>query len=260
MEGGVSGEPAAGAPEPAPAARERAEAVRAGGPIWGAIFDMDGTLVDSEPNYFEADRVFLKRYGIDYRDEVRDSMIGRGNFEFFRMLEEAYPDNPLCLLPMEERVRLKDENYLEYARGRTFAFPEMVRLLGMLAEARTPLAVASGSSPDIIVHSLEFAGIRDRFAVLVSALEVRRGKPEPDVFLEAARRLGLTPDRCAVLEDSQYGVRAAISAGMRVIGVPSPVSGPVPEAFGRVDLLFPGGMASFSAEEAYRAMRGWFAP
>ncbi len=253
MEGGVSGDPAA-------VARERAAAARSGGPAWGAIFDMDGTLVDSEPNYFEADKTFLKRYGIDYQDEVRDSMIGRGNFEFFRMLEEAHPDSPLCLLPMEERIRLKDENYLEYARGRTFAFPEMVRLLALLTEAWTPLAVASGSSPDIIVHSLEFAGIRDRFSVLVSALEVRRGKPEPDVFLEAARRLGIPPKRCVVLEDSQYGVRAAIAADMRVIGVPSPVSGPVPEAFGRVDLLFPGGMTSFSADEAYRAMRGWFAP
>jgi HAD superfamily hydrolase (TIGR01509 family) len=231
---------------------------RPGGEGWAAIFDMDGTLVDSEPNYFDADRVFLKGYGIDYSEDVRDTMIGRGNFEFFRMLEDSHPDNPLSLLPMEERIRLKDENYLEYARGRTFAFPEMVKLLGLLAAEAVPMAVASGSSPDIIRHSLDFAGIGERFSVRVSALEVPRGKPEPDVFLEAARRLGIEPARCAVLEDSQYGVRAALAAGMRIVGVPSPVSGPMPEAFASVDLLFREGIRGFSAEGAFDAMAGWF--
>jgi HAD superfamily hydrolase (TIGR01509 family) len=228
------------------------------GASWAAIFDMDGTLVDSEPVYYQADRAFLARYGIDYPESLRDSMIGRGNLEFFRLLEEAFPDNALSRLPMEERIRLKDENYLEHARGRTFAFPAMVELLGLLEGAGVPMAVASGSSPDVISGTLESAGIGGCFPVRVSALEVPRGKPEPDIFLEAARRLGLEPRRCAVLEDSQYGVRAARAAGMRVIGVPSPVSGPMPDAFLEVELLFPEGISGFRADRAFRAMLSWF--
>lgn len=220
------------------------------------IFDMDGTLVDSEPNYFEADKVFLSGYGIEYDDSFRDSMIGRGNLAFFGVVQERWPDNPINDLPMEERLRLKDENYLEYARGRTFAFPKMVELLGLLRSGGYPLAVASGSSPRIIRKSLEYSGIADAFPIRLSALEVPRGKPEPDIFLEAASRLGKEPRECVVFEDSQYGVMAALAAGMAVIGVPSPVSGPLPEPFSRVDLLFRRGMEEFDARAAFRFVEG----
>src|SRR5512133_3012611 len=114
------------------------------------IFDMDGTLVDAEPNYFEADRLFLAGYGINYDESFRDSMIGKGNLGFFAVIEEPWPDNAVNRLPMEKRLALKDENYLEYARGRTFAFPKMATLVRLLRESGYPLAVASGSSPEII--------------------------------------------------------------------------------------------------------------
>jgi len=220
--------------------------------VAACIFDMDGTLVDSEPNYFEADRIFLSGFGIEYDDTFRDSMMGRGNLAFFDVIRERWPDNEINSLPIEERLRRKDENYLEYARGRTFAFPKMVELLGMLRERGYPLAVASGSSRLIIQHSLEFAGIAEAFPIRLSAQEVPRGKPEPDVFLKAAARLGRSPRECVVFEDSQYGVLAALAAGMKVVGVPSPVSGPLPEPFSRVDLLFRRGMEEFDALAAFR--------
>lgn len=234
----------------------QATSLRERKPGIACIFDMDGTLVDSEPVYEEADRLFLAAYGIDARLDSRDSMIGAGNLEFFLFQERNHPESPLNALPMEERLRLKDECYLEYARGRTYAFSPMLRFLSLLRERGYPLAVASGSSPEIIGKSLEFAGILDAFPVLVSALEVPRGKPEPDVFVEAARRLGRRPGECVVFEDSQYGVRAALAAGMRVVGIPSPLSGPLPEPFRRADLLFPGGMAAFDPLEALRFIEG----
>jgi HAD superfamily hydrolase (TIGR01509 family) len=219
---------------------------------FACIFDMDGTLVDSEPNYFEADRIFLAGYGIAYDECFRDSMIGRGNLAFFSVIEEEWPDNAVNRLPMEERLFLKDENYLEYARGRTFAFPKMVELVRLLRESGYPLAVASGSSPEIIRKSLEFSGLLEAFALLLSASEVPRGKPEPDIFLEGAKRMGREPSECVVLEDSRYGVLAALAAGMKVIGIPSVLSKPLPEPFSRVDLLFEGGMEEFDARRAFR--------
>ncbi len=219
-------------------------------PSIACVFDMDGTLVDSEPNYFDADRVFLRGYGIDYDEGLRDHMIGRGNLAFFQLLESLWPENSLHRLPMEERMALKDENYLEYARGKTYAFPQMKLLLQMLRDTGIPLAVASGSSPHIIKKSLEFAGIAEGFSALVSAQEVERGKPEPDVFLEAARRLGYPASACFVFEDSQYGVMAALAARMRVIGIPSPVSAQMPPIFSRCHLLFEGGMGEFDAQKA----------
>jgi HAD superfamily hydrolase (TIGR01509 family) len=209
---------------------------------------MDGTLVDSEPNYFKADQGFLAGYGIHYGEEDRDHMIGRGSVEFFRIMSERYPDNRLNDLPLAERLRLKDENYLAYASSHTFAFPEMTRLLRELSARGLPLAVASGSSQKVIAASLSSAGLSDYFTVTVSAEEVARGKPEPDIFLEAARRLGMEPEDCAVFEDSQYGITAARRASMFTVGVPSPVAGPMPAAFNGADLLFPTGMREFTAE------------
>jgi HAD superfamily hydrolase (TIGR01509 family) len=215
------------------------------------IFDLDGTLIDSEPNYYEADKAFVAEYGIVFDEAFRDQMIGRGSLAFFSVIEERWPDKPLNLLPMEQRLFLKDEAYLEYARGRTFAFPQMLRLLDLLSGSGHPMAVASGSSPEVIRKTMEYAGIRDRFTHLVSAQEVPKGKPEPDVFLEAARRLGHAPEDCVVFEDSQYGVLAAQAAGMRIVGIPSLLSGPLPRPFRSVDLLFEKGMGEFDADKAF---------
>lgn len=224
---------------------------------YACIFDMDGTLIDSEPNYFEADTLFLESFGIAYGEAERDSMIGRGSLEFFRMIEERHPENSLNYLPLEERLRLKDETYICFARGKTFAFPGMRRLLSLLEGSGFPMAVASGSSKDIIQQSLSYAGLSEFFRVTVSAEEVGRGKPEPDVFLEASRRLGIPASRACVVEDSQYGVMAAQRAGMRVIGVPSPVSGSLPAPFEGCDLLFRHGMPSFDPQSAFAAILAW---
>jgi len=205
------------------------------------LFDLDGTILDSEPVYFESDRAFLARFGIDYDDDFNRHMVGRGVGEMFRVIEDRWPDSPINAVPWAERVLLKDRHYLDYARGRTRAFPAVVRLLDALAVRGVPVAVASGSSPDVIDETLRHAGLRERFPVVVSASEVPRGKPEPDVFLEAARRVGVAPEDCLVFEDSRYGVLAAKAAGMACVGVPDPRHGPAAPEFARADMVFADG-------------------
>jgi HAD superfamily hydrolase (TIGR01509 family) len=102
---------------------------------------------------------------------------------------------------------------------------------------RWPLAIASSSNPELIEVVLDVAGIRSLFRVVVSSQEVPRGKPAPDVYLEAAQRLGVAPERCAAVEDSHNGIRSAKAAGMRVIVVPNTHFPPDEEALALADVV-----------------------
>jgi beta-phosphoglucomutase family hydrolase len=217
--------------------------------IKACIFDLDGTLIDSEPVYYESDRAFLAKYGIDYDKPFNELMVGRGNVELFRYIEERFPANGLNVLPMKERTRRKDEEYEAHAREKTKAFPEMLSLLAELKRRGLPMAVASGSSQRIIRLCLEVASIADYFSFAVSAEEVERGKPQPDVFLETARRLGAEPTECLVFEDSRYGVMAAQAARMSVVAIPTIAKPPLDPAFEKADYLVREGMSDFRAEK-----------
>ena len=215
------------------------------------LFDLDGTLIDSEPNYQAADGRFLAEYGIPVDEDLRRRMLGRGSDEIIRMLrdEHGVTEDPAALLYR------KDDYYLELARGGTRVFPEMLRLLDILGDMGLPLAVASGSSLRVIREMLELCGIRDRFLAAVSSEETPRDKPAPDVFLEAARRIGVPPGSCLALEDSAAGVEAALAAGIRVFAIPTIITPPLPEPFHRAHRLWPQGMRSFRAEDFLAGVR-----
>ncbi|PKL23799.1 MAG: hypothetical protein CVV47_13390 [Spirochaetae bacterium HGW-Spirochaetae-3] len=227
----------------AAAARRRVAAV---------LFDMDGTLLDSEPAYYASDRDFLAGYGIDYTEELNASFTGRGAYEMMRALERMYPDSPIRALSLEERIRMKDEAYARYAPSRVKAFPAVEAFARELSRRGVGLAIASGSSPEVIELMIRGNGLDGLFAVRVSSAEVPRGKPEPDVFLEAARRLGVEPGSCLVLEDSRYGVAAARAAGMSCIALPVAGSRAM-EEFGSADIVVEGGAVAFDPEAALRA-------
>jgi len=110
---------------------------------------------------------------------------------------------------------------------------EAVRRLG----ARFPLAVASSSNRPLIDTVLEVSGLKGCFQATVSSEEVARGKPAPDVYLEAARRLGVAPERCAAVEDSHSGIRSAKAAGMRVVAIPNPSYPPDADALAQADVV-----------------------
>lgn len=214
--------------------------------IAAVLFDMDGTLLDSEPAYLASDREFLSGYGIAYSEDLNAQFTGRGSHAMLGILETMFPDSPLSDLAMDERVRLKDEAYIHYAPSRVKPFPGAVALAQALAERGIPLAIASGSSPLVIELMIRTQALEELFGVRVSSVEVPHGKPAPDVFLEAAHRLHVRPESCLVLEDSCFGVAAAKAAGMACVALPAPGS-ENDEGFKTADMVIRGGAAALDA-------------
>ncbi len=215
-------------------------------PIRAILFDLDGTLVDSEPNYYLADRELMARRGIAFTEADKRRYIGGSNADMMADLVRRYGlgDDPAALGLEKNRL------YLEIAETRTRVVPEMKRFWDAVRARGLPVAVASGSSPHVIARLLEVAGLSGEVEVVVSAEEVPRGKPAPDVFLEAARRLGVAPHECGVVEDAAFGVEAAHRAFMRCIAVPYLHDAPLDAAFEMADLLFEDGMDGFDAARA----------
>lgn len=216
--------------------------------IRAVIFDLDGTLVDSEPNYYEAGRRLLARYGVhDFTWESHSRFIGISTRETLEALRAEYGIDA----PLEELLAGKNELYLELVRASTEAFAGMREFVERLSGEGVPLAVASGSSQEAIDTALEVTGLAPYFTTTLSAEAVARGKPDPDVFLEAARLLGVDPAACAVVEDAAPGVLAAHAAGMRCVAVPYVRGSASDPAYATAGLLFPGGQEEFTAKAAY---------
>ncbi len=179
------------------------------------IFDMDGVIVDSEPLHERAFReVFAElgygdRHGIHFPDYY-----GRSDRALWLdFIERHQPSQPLATL-----TRLKEDRLLALLEAEEPIFPDVPALVDALA-ARTQLAVASGSTHAVIRTVLAMRDLRRHFPVAVSSQDVARGKPDPDIFILAAQKLGVEPGRCVVIEDSAMGIAAAKAAGMRVIGI-----------------------------------------
>ncbi|WP_254885469.1 HAD family phosphatase [Streptomyces sp. NA02950] len=216
------------------------------------IFDLDGTLVDTEPHYYEAGRRTLETYGVTgFTWEEHSQFIGIGTRETLRTLRDRYGIDA----SVDELLAVKNRHYLELAGTATDVFPGMRAFVERLHTAGHRLAVASGSSRAAIEAALAATGLSALLPVSVSAEEVGRGKPEPDVFLAAARLLDTDPADCVVVEDAAPGVEAARRAGMRCIAVPYAADtgrgGPDPSAFASAGLVFPGGQGEFDADTAY---------
>ncbi|HUK66075.1 MAG TPA: HAD-IA family hydrolase [Anaeromyxobacteraceae bacterium] len=228
---------------------ERCPAVRA------VVFDWDGTLIDSEPNYYLADARLLARFGVEFSEEDKRRYIGSSSFEQMNDFKRRYAlkESP------EELAATKNTLYLELAQSNTRVFAQMRRFLDRLRERAVPVAVASGSALPVLERLLCVSGLAGLFEVVVSADEVGKGKPSPDIFLEAARRLRVAPEECVVVEDSRYGVEAAVRAFMRCIAVPYLSDPPLDPVFDLADLLFAGGMRTFDAERAFAFIEERFA-
>ncbi|WP_369193907.1 HAD family hydrolase [Streptomyces djakartensis] len=212
------------------------------------IFDLDGTLVDSEPNYYEAGRQTLAAHGVpDFTWADHERYVGISTQETVADWKDRYA----LEATVEELLAAKNRRYLELARGATRVYPQMRAFVDLLAAEGVPMAVASGSSPEAIAAVLTGTGLDAHLHTVVSADEVAHGKPAPDVFLEAARRLGASPADCVVLEDAAPGAAAAHAAGMRCIAVPYvPAQAGAPE-FATAGLLLRGGQQEFTARGAY---------
>jgi HAD superfamily hydrolase (TIGR01509 family) len=189
------------------------------------IFDLDGVLVDSETVWDDARRELVERRGGTWRDDAQQAMMGMSSVEWSRyMRDELGVPMPPDAISVAVVANL-EERY----RERLPLIPGAREAVMRLA-ARWPLGLASSANRSIIELVLREAGLAECFEATVSSEEVARGKPAPDVYLEAARRLNSDPARCVAIEDSSNGLRAAAAAGMRLVAIPNAAFPPDPDA------------------------------
>jgi len=185
-------------------------------PFDAIIFDMDGVLVDSEPTALEAMRRVMARHGVVYTETDNQEFIGCATVEECRILKARHG------LAADAR-QLADEYVhalLELIRSEPHPMPGVPGVLMELRNAEHRMALASSAEPLIIATNLTALDLGRFFEVAVSATEVARGKPAPDIFVATAERLGVRPGTCLVIEDSRNGLLAAKAAGMSCAVVP----------------------------------------
>jgi HAD superfamily hydrolase (TIGR01509 family) len=196
------------------------------------VFDLDGVLVDSEHVWDEIREQLARERGGRWHAGAQRAMMGMSSPEWSR-----YMHDEIGLAETPEEINAEVVRRLE---GR---YREALPLVDGAAEAverlasRWPLAAASSSNRPIIDLVLELSGVAPLFRATVSSEEVAAGKPAPDVYLEAARRLGVAPGRCAAIEDSHNGIRSGKGAGMAVVAIPNPRYPPGDDALAEADVV-----------------------
>jgi HAD superfamily hydrolase (TIGR01509 family) len=195
------------------------------GVVEAIVFDMDGVLIDSEPVWERVRRNFVASCGGQWAQDAQDRMMGMSTAEWSAYISE---DFGVHLPPAQVAERVIAAMKAEY-QAHLPLLPGAVDAVRALS-ARWPLAVASSAPKSLIEAVLDASALRPAFAAAVSSEEVTRGKPAPDVYLEATRRLGVPPAACAAVEDSSNGLRSAAAAGLAVIAVPRPEYPPAEDA------------------------------
>jgi HAD superfamily hydrolase (TIGR01509 family) len=200
--------------------------------IAAVVFDLDGVLIQSEEVWDTVRERFTRERGGRYDAEIQRAMMGMSSTEWSRFLHETagVPESPEQI--NGGVVRLMLEAYAEHLPLIDGAVEAVQRLSDGF-----PLGLASSSNRPLIDAVLAAAGLERYFAATVSSEEVARGKPAPDVYLEAARRLGVAPTGCAAVEDSHGGIRSAKAAGMRVIAIPNPSYPPDDASLAQADVV-----------------------
>ena len=184
--------------------------------IEAVVFDLDGLLIESEEVWDEVREALAHEYGGRWSESAQRDMMGMSSPEWSRYMHET-----VGLVQAPEEINgLVVERMAERYRSQLPLLPGAVEAVERIA-TRWLLGVASSSNRALIDLVLELSGLAPRFRATVSSEEVARGKPAPDVYLEAARRLGVAPTHAAAVEDSGAGIRSASTAGMRVVAIPN---------------------------------------
>jgi HAD superfamily hydrolase (TIGR01509 family) len=202
-----------------------------GSPLHAVVLDLDGVLIEGEEIWDDVRQTLVRERSGRWTPQAHVAMMGMSSPEWSRYMAEQ------LALPMSPEV-INDETVARVVARYTEELPlvdgavEVVRGLA----GRWPLALASSANRPIIDLVLDRAGLHGCFRATVASEEVARGKPAPDVYLEAAARLGVAPAACAAVEGSANGLRAAAAAGMRVVAVPNHRFPPAPELVEASDL------------------------
>jgi HAD superfamily hydrolase (TIGR01509 family) len=200
--------------------------------IQAVVFDLDGVLVDSEHVWDEVREQLARERGGGWHERAQADMMGMSSPEWSRYMHDviglAEPPEEISA----EVVRRMEARYAESLPLVDGAVEAVRRVAGSFR-----LGLASSSNRPLIDVVLATSGLARLFETTVSSEEVARGKPAPDVFLEAARQLGVVPAACAAVEDSANGIRAARAAGMRVVAIPNRRYPPPPDALALADVV-----------------------
>jgi len=202
--------------------------------IEAVIFDLDGVLIDSEQVWNEARALYVRERGGRWHERAQQDMMGMSSNEWSRYVHDQLGVD-----------RTPDEISSDVARRIALLYRERLPLESGARKAverlgsRWPLALASSSNRELIDLVLEVASLAAHFTVTVSSEEVSHGKPAPDVYLEAAGRLGVEPEGCVAIEDSHNGLLSAVAAGMQVIAVPNRAFPPGREALDKAARILP---------------------
>ena len=200
--------------------------------IEAVVFDLDGLLLDTEQVWDEVREALTRERGGRWHDGAQADMMGMSSKEW-----STYMHDELELAePPEELNRLVVERMQERYAQELPVIDGAVEAVRRLAE-RWPLGLASSSNRPLIDEVLRELGVADLFVATVSSEEVERGKPAPDVYLEAARRLGVNPEDSAAVEDSANGIRAARAAGMTVLAIPNAHFRPPDDVLAEADVV-----------------------
>lgn len=203
--------------------------------IAAVVFDMDGVLLDSEAAWDAAREAYTRQSGGVWAESAQRDMMGMSSREWSRFMHDALavPAEP------EQISRAVVERMLATYRERLPLIPGAVEAVERMA-ARWPLGLASSANRPLIDMALSESGLDRHFGATVSSEEVDRGKPAPDVYLEAARRLGVDAADCAAIEDSHNGIKSAEAAGMFTVAIPNRAFPPGPTALNRADVVLDG--------------------
>jgi HAD superfamily hydrolase (TIGR01509 family) len=200
--------------------------------IEAVIFDLDGVLIDSEHVWDEVRQQLAEDRRGRWTDSASRDMMGMSSPEWSRYMRDVIGLDESPDEISAETVRRLEERY----RVEIPLIPGAEQAVERLA-ARWPLGLASSSNRELIDLVLETSGLGGFFQATVSSEEVARGKPSPDVYLEAARLLGVQPTRCAAVEDSEKGIHSAKAACMRTIAIPNPQYPPADDALEAADVV-----------------------
>ena len=182
------------------------------------IFDMDGVVADSEPLHLKAENMTLSPYKVQITQEDCLEFMGRSSKQLMASLIQKYS----IKVDLEEIFLKHKENLLQLYKNEITPIKGSLSLLQWFKEKKYPLALASSSSTQLVESVIKNFRIDDIFDAVVTGSEIKKFKPAPDIFLEAAVRLSVEPEKILVIEDSAAGVTAAKSAGMYCVGFRSP--------------------------------------
>jgi HAD superfamily hydrolase (TIGR01549 family) len=180
------------------------------------VFDLDGVLADSEPWWNQIDVKLLAEYGVNYRGEYHRNVLGVSYLVAVQFYKNAFHISA----SVEELMRRRGEIAVDFFANRVGLFHSAKTTLEDLCKMKLHLAIATSSMSSSARPFLERTGIENLFEVVVTGDEVQRGKPDPDIYLRTAKKLGVAPEACLVIEDALAGVAAAKAANMRVAAIP----------------------------------------